>query len=187
PPPPLHPSFSKPRDMNEVPLCLPFPYCSVYVLGEAEEAPSSPDHQETTQKDHDRLKLGVGYGTEDSDDSGMSSITSRKSTRIRGSTDEQSSSSRIGDKKATECVIKSTDMNDEMQKAAMQVAIDAMNKHRVEKDIATYIKEEFDKRYLPSWHCVVGRNFGSYVTHETNHFIYFYIQHVAVMLFKTGF
>jgi uncharacterized membrane protein len=24
-------------------------------------------------------------------------------------------------------------------------------------------------------HCIVGRNFGSYVTHETKHFIYFYL------------
>lgn len=31
---------------------------------------------------------------------------------------------------------------------------------------------EFDKKYHPTWHCIVGRNFGSYVTHETKHFIY---------------
>ena len=27
-------------------------------------------------------------------------------------------------------------------------------------------------------HCIVGRNFGSYVTHETKHFIYFYLGQV---------
>ena len=26
---------------------------------------------------------------------------------------------------------------------------------------AAYIKKEFDKKYNPTWHCVVGRNFGS--------------------------
>jgi hypothetical protein len=26
--------------------------------------------------------------------------------------------------------------------------------------------QEFDKKYNPTWHCIVGRNFGSYVTHE---------------------
>lgn len=52
--------------------------------------------------------------------------------RIRGS-DDQSSSSRTGEKKATECVVKSTDMPEEMQRAAMQVAVDAMSKYRVEK------------------------------------------------------
>uniref|UniRef100_A0A1I8H525 Dynein light chain 1, cytoplasmic n=1 Tax=Macrostomum lignano TaxID=282301 RepID=A0A1I8H525_9PLAT len=54
------------------------------------------------------------------------------------------------------------------------------------KDIAAYIKKEFDKKYNPTWHCIVGRNFGSYVTHETKHFIYFYLGQVAILLFKSG-
>ena len=54
-------------------------------------------------------------------------------------------------------------------------------------------------------HCIVGRNFGSFVTHgtlqlskgdmirwltglstETKHFIYFYVQNLAVLLYKTA-
>ena len=31
-----------------------------------------------------------------------------------------------------------------------------------------------------------GRNFGSYVTHETKNFIYFYLGQVAILLFKSG-
>ena len=46
--------------------------------------------------------------------------------------------------------------------------------------------QEFDKKYTPTWHCIVGRNFGSYVTHETRHFIYFYLGQVAILLFKSG-
>ena len=41
-------------------------------------------------------------------------------------------------------------------------------------------------RYTPTWHCVVGRNFGSYVTHEQKHFIYFYLGQIAILLFKSG-
>ena len=52
--------------------------------------------------------------------------------------------------------------------------------------IAAFIKKEFDKKYNPTWHCIVGRNFGSYVTHETKHFIYFYLGQVAILLFKSG-
>merc|ERR1712129_341859 len=52
--------------------------------------------------------------------------------------------------------------------------------------ISAYIKKEFDKKYNPTWHCIVGRNFGSYVTHETRHFIYFYLGQVAILLFKSG-
>jgi len=29
------------------------------------------------------------------------------------------------------------------------------------------IKKEFDKKYGPTWHVIVGRNFGSYVTRES--------------------
>jgi hypothetical protein len=36
----------------------------------------------------------------------------------------------------------------------------ALEKYNIEKDIATHIKKEFDKKYGPTWHCIVGRNFG---------------------------
>jgi dynein light chain LC8-type len=62
----------------------------------------------------------------------------------------------------------------------------ALGKWNVEKDIAAYIKKEFDARHGPTWHCIVGRNFGSYVTHETRHFAYFYVGPQAVLLFKSG-
>lgn len=41
--------------------------------------------------------------------------------------------------------------------------------------MAVYIKKEFDKKHNQTWHCVVGKNFGSCVTHEQENFIYFYI------------
>ena len=31
----------------------------------------------------------------------------------------------------------------------------------MEKDIAEYIKKEFDKIHGSTWHCIVGRNFGT--------------------------
>lgn len=82
--------------------------------------------------------------------------------------------------------IKSADMKDDMQKDAIESALGALEKHSVEKDIAEYIKKEFDKKYGATWHCIVGRNFGSYVTHETNHFVYFYVEQKAILLFKSG-
>jgi dynein light chain LC8-type len=38
--------------------------------------------------------------------------------------------------------------------------VKALDKYNVEKDMAAYIKKEFDKKYNPAWHCIVGRNFG---------------------------
>ncbi|KAK8359093.1 hypothetical protein V6Z11_A04G073700 [Gossypium hirsutum] len=51
-------------------------------------------------------------------------------------------------------IIKSADMKDDMQKEA------AFEKNNVKKDVAEYIKKEFDKKYGPTWHCIVGSNFG---------------------------
>jgi hypothetical protein len=39
--------------------------------------------------------------------------------------------------------------------------VQAFEKHTMEKDIAEYIKKEFDKNHGPTWHCIVGRNFGN--------------------------
>ena len=68
----------------------------------------------------------------------------------------------------------------------LHILFQALEKYNIEKDIAAYIKKEFDKKYNPTWHCIVGRNFGSYVTHETKHFVYFYLGQVAILLFKSG-
>ena len=83
-------------------------------------------------------------------------------------------------------VVKNVDMSDDMQNKAIDTAIQAPDSFNIEKDIASFIKKEFDKTYNPTWHCVVGRSFGSFVTHETKHFIYFYIGQVAVQLWKCG-
>ena len=86
----------------------------------------------------------------------------------------------------TQAIIKNADMSEEMQHACIDCAAQAMERFNIEKDIAAYIKKEFDKKYGPTWHVIVGRNFGSYVTHETKHFIYFYLGQVAVLAFKSG-
>ncbi|XP_034885740.1 dynein light chain 1, cytoplasmic-like [Mirounga angustirostris] len=82
-------------------------------------------------------------------------------------------------------VIKNADMS-EMRQDSVECATQALEKCNVEKDIAAQIKKEFDKKYNPTWHCIVGRHFGSYVTHETKHFIYFCLGQVAILLFKSG-
>lgn len=42
------------------------------------------------------------------------------------------------------------------------------------------------RQYHGVWHCIVGRNFGSFVTNEAKHYIYFYQGQIAVCLFKTN-
>ncbi|KAJ9554387.1 hypothetical protein OSB04_018432 [Centaurea solstitialis] len=53
------------------------------------------------------------------------------------------------------------------------------------KRLALALKKEFDGLYGPAWHCIVGTSFGSYVTHSSGGFVYFSIDKVHVLLFKT--
>ncbi|XP_059630443.1 uncharacterized protein LOC132273504 [Cornus florida] len=111
---------------------------------------------------------------------------SEEARRVRvGASDDRkpSSSPSPAGKKV---IIKSADMKDDLQKEAVDIAINAFEIHNVGKDVAEYIKKEFDKKHGPTWHCIVGKNFGSYVTHETNHFVYLYLDSKAVLLFKSG-
>jgi dynein light chain LC8-type len=62
-------------------------------------------------------------------------------------------------------IIKNVDMSEDMQQESVDVATAALEKYNIEKDIAAQIKKEFDRRHGPTWHVVVGKNFGSYVTH----------------------
>ena len=66
---------------------------------------------------------------------------------------------------APKAIIKNVDMAEEMQQDSVDIATAALEKFSVEKDIAANIKKEFDRKYGPTWHVVVGKNFGSYVTH----------------------
>ncbi|KAG5186792.1 Dnl2 protein-like protein [Tribonema minus] len=83
-------------------------------------------------------------------------------------------------------VIKTSTMPADMQEAAIQVAQDAIKDNNLEKEIAHAIKTNFERIYPSVWHCFVGRNFGSFVTHEQSKFIYFYIGQMGVCLFSTA-
>ncbi|KAG6432142.1 hypothetical protein SASPL_103716 [Salvia splendens] len=69
--------------------------------------------------------------------------------------------SSIGSNPSKKVIIKSADMKEDIQKEAIDIAIGAFEKFSVEKDVAEHIKKTFDKKYGPTWHCIVGKNFGS--------------------------
>ncbi|XP_055602021.1 dynein light chain 1, cytoplasmic isoform X1 [Uranotaenia lowii] len=138
-----------------------------------------------TFTEHIKIKIRWSSPSASSSPS-RSNRNSRSATPNKTSSNNQhqnSNASKMSDRKA---VIKNADMGEEMQQDAVDCATQALEKYNIEKDIAAYIKKEFDKKYNPTWHCIVGRNFGSYVTHETRHFIYFYLGQVAILLFKSG-
>lgn len=62
-------------------------------------------------------------------------------------------------------IIKNVDMSEEMQQSAVDIALEALTKFTIEKDIAAHVKKTMDTKFGPTWHAVVGQKYGSYVTH----------------------
>ncbi len=55
-----------------------------------------------------------------------------------------------------------------------------------EAEVSRQMKEFFDKKYQPNWHCVVGKNFYSSFSHEEKTFIFFSVGQISVLLYKVG-
>lgn len=53
------------------------------------------------------------------------------------------------------------------------------------QDISTYVKKKFDEEFGGTWHVVCGRNFGCSITHDTKFLLFFQIDLVHCMLFKS--
>ncbi|KAL8531897.1 hypothetical protein ACS0TY_008486 [Phlomoides rotata] len=86
--------------------------------------------------------------------------------------------------------VRASDMPSPLQNHAFKTArhiIDSMSSPKIDsKRLALALKKEFDSTYGPAWHCIVGTSFGSYVTHSLGGFLYFSIDKVYVLLFKTA-
>ncbi|KAH7512541.1 hypothetical protein FEM48_Zijuj12G0101400 [Ziziphus jujuba var. spinosa] len=87
--------------------------------------------------------------------------------------------------------LRSSDMPPNMQRHALRFTrsfLDSSPKTTTPPNpshLARALKKEFDSLYGQAWHCVVGKSFGSFVTHSPGGFIYFSIDSLSVLLFKT--
>ncbi|URE02948.1 60S ribosomal protein L18 [Musa troglodytarum] len=68
--------------------------------------------------------------------------------------DESKSGAATAQPKELDAILKGVDMSDEMRSHACACARAAFQEHTVEKNIAEYIKKEFDAKYGHSWHCI---------------------------------
>ncbi|KAL8537207.1 hypothetical protein ACS0TY_012401 [Phlomoides rotata] len=85
--------------------------------------------------------------------------------------------------------LRSADMAFPMQERALRHAralLDSAPLRRPSPSLlARSLKKEFDSVYGPAWHCVVGTSFGSFVTHSPGGFLYFSVDSLSFLLFKT--
>ncbi|BHF64181.1 Dynein light chain [Sparganum proliferum] len=59
-------------------------------------------------------------------------------------------------------------------------------RYPVEQDAAAYIKRDFEREHSKYWHCIVGKHFGSFVSHERNTFFHAFCGQFAVLIWKAG-
>ncbi|CCC70595.1 hypothetical protein NCAS_0F01110 [Naumovozyma castellii] len=83
-------------------------------------------------------------------------------------------------------ILKASDISDKLREEIFQITQQAISSNELERDMASTIKKQLDTQFGPTWHVIVGKNFGSYVTHEKGYFLYFYIGPLAFLVFKTA-
>ncbi|PON70930.1 Dynein light chain [Parasponia andersonii] len=85
-------------------------------------------------------------------------------------------------------IIGETDMLQAMQQDALHLAAKALDAFDVTEttNIAHFIKKDFDESYGHGWQCIVGKDFGSFVTHCQGCFIYFCVGSLAFLLFRVA-
>ncbi|XP_029130722.1 dynein light chain 2, cytoplasmic-like [Cajanus cajan] len=85
-------------------------------------------------------------------------------------------------------VVKESDMSEGMQSYVMELAHQALDAHQVSdcQSIAHFIKHKLDEAYGPAWNSVVGKDFGSCITHLCGSFIFFRVKMMEFLIFKDG-
>ena len=79
------------------------------------------------------------------------------------------------------------EITSEMKKDAETKAMDFLGHTEInEAEVSKQMKEFFDKKYQPNWHCVVGKNFFSSFSHEEKTYIFFSVGQISVLLYKIG-
>jgi dynein light chain LC8-type len=74
-----------------------------------------------------------------------------------------------------EAKVKATDMDPEEIEKIKEYLIaglkDSLKEHKQERVLSRYLKNEMDKNGS-GWNCVVGKNFGAHVIHQTKKYIF---------------
>ncbi|XP_054783484.1 dynein light chain 1, cytoplasmic-like [Prosopis cineraria] len=85
-------------------------------------------------------------------------------------------------------VVRETDMPEVVQNHVMELAYQALDAHEVNdcQSVAYYIKQKLDEAYGPAWNSVVGKDFGSCITHLCGSFIFFRVEMMEFLIFKDG-
>ena len=76
------------------------------------------------------------------------------------------------------------DITDDIKDKAFEMGFEALNKYTAEKEMADYIKSEFDILFEPDWQVVVGKDFSVAFSFEIENFVFFQIEDIYFLLYK---
>lgn len=77
------------------------------------------------------------------------------------------------------------DMEPWQLQESVDCAVYALHNFNDEQAVSEFMKKEFDAKYEPSWHVVVGQSFGAYCGHEIRKCAYFSIGCLYILIFKS--
>uniref|UniRef100_A0A0K0E5C8 Dynein light chain n=1 Tax=Strongyloides stercoralis TaxID=6248 RepID=A0A0K0E5C8_STRER len=85
----------------------------------------------------------------------------------------------------TPTIISINNIDNEMKDKLVDITDKALHDKNTESDVATYIKTFCDTEFGPTWHCIIGRSFGSHVSYE-KYLQLSFTNCVRVVIFKCG-
>ncbi|KAF6775783.1 hypothetical protein AHF37_04697 [Paragonimus kellicotti] len=83
-------------------------------------------------------------------------------------------------------VLQKTDMSQDLTKEATKRIQELMDQLKDPKRVGSQLKQEFDKMHGRAWHCVVGRDFHSFISYEKGTFLDVACGDYNFILFKSG-
>ena len=77
------------------------------------------------------------------------------------------------------------DMEPWQLQECVDCAVYALHHFKDEEEVSEFMKKEFDLKYEPCWHVVVGQSFGAYLGHDIRKCAYFSIGCLFFIIFKS--
>ena len=84
-----------------------------------------------------------------------------------------------------------SELNEAEQTSAIEIASNALQSQEksekavYHKDVAQMVKQDLDQKG-GCWHVIVGKSYGSFVTHETKTMCHFMIGPIAFLIWRHG-
>ena len=76
------------------------------------------------------------------------------------------------------------DVTEEIKDKAFEMGFDALKKYTAEKEMADFIKNEFDSLFEPDWQIVIGKDFSVAFSFEIENFVFFQIEDIYFLFYK---